>query len=58
MITCPFCQDPDFDLPGLKAHLLRGHCEAFSSTEAPTRFVFDSSERDTMDWDAALGVAR
>jgi len=28
-IICPFCEDYDFDLCGLKIHLVRGHCEAF-----------------------------
>lgn len=28
-MTCPFCATPDFDDVGLKAHLTRGHCDAF-----------------------------
>ena len=30
-LHCPFCGEDDFDAIGLKAHLLRGHCEAFES---------------------------
>ena len=31
-IKCPFCQEDDFDLPGLKHHLLM-YCEAYRNTE-------------------------
>ncbi len=31
-ITCPFCLDIDFDLIGLKLHLLNGHCDKFNET--------------------------
>lgn len=33
MIACPFCREADFDLIGLKGHLLRW-CEAFESTDS------------------------
>jgi len=29
-IQCPFCKETDFDLIGLKNHLLSGHCEDFN----------------------------
>lgn len=29
---CPFCKENDFDLNGLKTHLIRW-CEAFKETE-------------------------
>ena len=36
-IKCPYCkdqdQDQDFDLQGLKYHLLEGYCEVFNSTQ-------------------------
>jgi hypothetical protein len=32
-IVCPFCEEEDFDLIGLKAHLLNGYCEDFNATE-------------------------
>lgn len=28
-IVCPFCDETDFDLLGLKLHLTRGHCDTF-----------------------------
>jgi hypothetical protein len=31
-LTCPFCNEPDFDKIGLKRHLLRGWCEEFEDT--------------------------
>ena len=31
-IQCPFCGEKDFDLVGLKVHLLR-FCEKFENTE-------------------------
>lgn len=31
-LDCPFCRDTDFDLPGLKHHLLSGYCDAFHQT--------------------------
>jgi hypothetical protein len=35
MIECPFCGDKDFDLVGLKGHLLNGDCEEYIHTETP-----------------------
>ena len=32
-IVCPFCEEEDFDLIGLKSHLLKGHCDDFEKTE-------------------------
>ncbi len=32
-ITCPFCDETDFDLVGLKSHLVNGDCEAFNKIE-------------------------
>ena len=32
-VPCPFCDEKDFDLIGLKHHLENGHCEIFNSTE-------------------------
>ena len=34
-IECPFCAEKDFDLVGLKGHLLNGDCEEFNHTETP-----------------------
>ena len=31
-IFCPFCKEGDFDLIGLKNHLLSGHCKIFDET--------------------------
>ena len=31
-MKCPFCNDSDFDLIGLKHHILRGWCEVYNST--------------------------
>lgn len=33
LILCPFCGETDFDLIGLKKHLLAGWCEVFNATE-------------------------
>jgi len=30
-IVCPFCSEGDFDLIGLKMHLLAGWCEPFAA---------------------------
>jgi hypothetical protein len=32
IIACPFCGESDFNLIGLKCHLLR-HCKEFENTE-------------------------
>ncbi len=32
-ISCPFCKEDDFDLIGLKTHLLNGRCEVFNVTD-------------------------
>ncbi len=37
-IKCPFCDEEDFDLPGLKSHLDNGDCEVFNSTEVLIRW--------------------
>lgn len=34
-VECPFCEECDFDLVGLKVHLLRGGCKEFDDTESP-----------------------
>lgn len=39
-IKCPFCGERDFDLIGLKGHLLSGYCEIFESTERVTTRFF------------------
>ena len=31
-IDCPFCGEVEFDKPGLKHHLIRGHCRDFKET--------------------------
>jgi hypothetical protein len=31
-IICPFCNEHDFDLIGLKNHLISGHCNVFNET--------------------------
>ena len=31
--VCPFCNEGDFDLPGLKAHLYFGWCLAYKNTD-------------------------
>ena len=30
---CPFCNESNFDLIGLKSHLLNGDCSIFNDTE-------------------------
>lgn len=30
-ISCPFCKESDFDLVGLKSHLVNGDCEVFNN---------------------------
>lgn len=30
LISCPFCNESDFDQPGLKNHLVQGDCEPFN----------------------------
>lgn len=32
-VVCPFCNEDDFDLVGLKLHLMQ-HCENYQATEA------------------------
>lgn len=41
-VECPFCDEPDFDLVGLKHHLLAGHCDVFDEIDTldrPVTFV-------------------
>lgn len=33
-ISCPFCEDTDFDLIGLKSHLLN-YCDTFDDVPRP-----------------------
>ncbi len=32
-VNCPFCQDDDFDLIGLKMHLTFGWCDVYENLE-------------------------
>lgn len=34
-VKCPFCGEDNFDLYGLKIHLLRFYCEDFNNVEVP-----------------------
>lgn len=36
-LTCPFCNDNDFDRIGLKLHIQRGWCDAFNETPTSDR---------------------
>lgn len=47
-MECPFCGERDFDLVGLKGHLLNT-CEEFDKTETPLQ------ERLRKEWEAARG---
>ncbi len=40
--TCPFCGEKNFDLPGLKSHLLNGDCEAFNNASDIKRLFYNS----------------
>jgi hypothetical protein len=31
-LTCPFCQETEFDAIGLKIHFIKGQCEPFEAT--------------------------
>lgn len=41
-IKCPFCNEDDFDLIGLKYHLERHHCEEYSNLDISDVGVFRS----------------
>lgn len=32
-IECPFCHEKDFDLIGLKSHLIHGDCEKYEEID-------------------------
>lgn len=36
-VECQFCGETDFDLLGVKLHLLNGHCPVFESLESPAQ---------------------
>lgn len=36
-MTCPFCNDKDFDEVGLKHHLSAGHCARYNVTAGVDR---------------------
>lgn len=36
-IECPFCNENEFDLPGLKMHLEYGWCDKYNALEMPSR---------------------
>jgi len=37
LMLCPFCSEDDFDLIGLKDHLLSGHCDKFNEVISPKK---------------------
>ncbi len=43
-IQCPFCEERDFDLIGLKLHLMNGHCKKYESIIIRNRLHFGFSE--------------
>jgi len=45
LVKCPFCLEDDFDLIGLKNHLLKGHCDVFNETEAVKVIKMPSKKR-------------
>ena len=46
-IECPFCGEKDFDLIGLKIHLLRGWCDVFEVTDiGPEKFLLSRATFD------------
>jgi hypothetical protein len=45
-IQCPFCPEKDFDLIGLKRHLMRGWCVDFEQTDAPPEPVISANQCD------------
>ena len=36
-VACPFCGEDDFDLIGLKMHLMSGWCEVFDKLQISQR---------------------
>ena len=45
-MNCPFCDEPDFDLVGLKSHLSQGECDIYEMTEtAHEEFMRKRRER-------------
>lgn len=36
-LVCPFCNEQDFDLIGLKIHLIKGYCDKFNELVIDTR---------------------
>jgi 4-hydroxy-3-methylbut-2-en-1-yl diphosphate synthase IspG/GcpE len=46
LIACPFCGDVDFDLIGLKRHLLNGWCECFNEVDIyiPQHIITDNQK--------------
>lgn len=43
-LTCPFCNDDNFDRIGLKLHLQRGWCDAFDETPTTDRPIVSPGE--------------
>lgn len=41
-ISCPFCDEEDYDNIGLKYHLQSGHCEEYNKTRTP--------QEETEEW--------
>lgn len=58
MVICPFCNEDDFDLIGLKAHLLRGHCDPFEATISPEEERFDTPRIKAMHVSSDGGQSR
>lgn len=43
-VKCPFCQDDDFDLIGLKMHLTFGWCDVYEELDIYPQFKEEESE--------------
>jgi hypothetical protein len=56
-MNCQFCQDGDFDLIGLKSHLMNGDCPVFECTETIHRIWSLPPEEKRESFDNSIAEA-
>lgn len=60
--TCPFCGEKDFDLLGLKNHLIRGWCDVYNNTnpepEPPKKMIVYNGHEMVEGWDKQIEKAQ
>lgn len=43
---CPFCREGDFDVIGLRGHLVNNYCEVYNTTPTPMEQAMERRKKE------------